>query len=307
MPKEIHRAVRSLDCIKFWKGMYIFIKSIVQLHTRLLIEINFNHLGLEFRTFLLYLGPVILKDFLPMDAYINYLYLFCAVRLCSTQKSMQHLNVAEAILKDYIEQYINLYGIDAIGSNVHNLCHLASDVRKFGPLPSISSYPFENKLYFIKNLLRHGNRPLAQVANRIVELENLMRTTNVEDERLNIKMNQKVRSVKLADGFESAANAKNKWFLTKSKDIVEMKYASRLEDGKIYICGSKIKEKKAFFTQPFTSTLIDIYCSFGSVYEPQLICCNEIECKMVSVKYNEQFIFLPLLHTVDLEIKDDII
>lgn len=37
IPCELHRSIRSLDCLSFWKG-------------------------LEFRTFLLYLGPVVLKD-----------------------------------------------------------------------------------------------------------------------------------------------------------------------------------------------------------------------------------------------------
>lgn len=267
------------------------------------------HLGLEFRTFLLYLGPVILKDFLPPDDYVNYLYLFCAIRICSTEKTLQLLDVAENILKDYIEQYIELYGIDAIGSNVHNLCHLVADVRRFGSLPSISSYPFENKLYCIKNLLRHGNRPLAQVANRIVELQSVMRETNIGDNNESsmkqIKIGKKAKLVKLADGFELSANLKNKWFLTKEKDIVEMKYGTRLADGNIYVYGSRIKEKKEFFKLPFSSTFIDIYCSYGSVEEPVLFCCSEIECKMVSLKYNEQVVFLPLLHTVDLEIKVD--
>lgn len=272
------------------------------------ILFNLNRIGLEFRTFLLYLGPVILKDFLTAEAYKNFMYLSCAIRICSTQKLSRYLNVADCIIKDYIEQYIDLYGIDSIGSNVHNLCHLIADVKKFGALPSISSYPFENKLHFIKKLLRHGNRPLAQVVNRIIELENV-KTTDVDsgnNARLNLRIGQKVSSIKLADGFELSANPKNKWFLTKNKDVIQMQYATRMENGKIYICGSRIKEKRAFFLEPLTSTLMNIYSSIGCVHEPQMICCSEIDCKMVSLMYHEHIVFLPLIHTVDLEIKDDL-
>lgn len=37
-------------------------------------------------------------------------------------------------------------------------------------LCSFSSYPFENKLYQIKNIIRSGNKPLAQIAKILSEL-----------------------------------------------------------------------------------------------------------------------------------------
>lgn len=48
MPNEIHRAVRGLDCISFWKGT-------------------------EFRTFLLYIESVVLKDKLKIYIYKHFL------------------------------------------------------------------------------------------------------------------------------------------------------------------------------------------------------------------------------------------
>lgn len=202
MPTEIHRAVRGLDSIAFWKG-------------------------LEFRTFLLYLGPVILKDYLPDDAYINYLYLFCAIRICSSEhffNRSQYANVAENLLSDFIEQYIDLYGIDSIGSNVHNLSHLIDDVKRFGILPKISAYPFENMLFFIKNLLRSGRNPLAQVANRMIEMTeckgyniNGVQSGNSSpmpylDKLITGEKNK--YAVVYFDGFKLANNMKDKWCLT---------------------------------------------------------------------------------------------
>lgn len=49
-PSDIHRAIRTLKFLKFWKGS-------------------------EYHTFLLYLGPVILKDFVPLDVYEHFLTL----------------------------------------------------------------------------------------------------------------------------------------------------------------------------------------------------------------------------------------
>lgn len=59
MPTEIHRAVRDLSTLHFWKGT-------------------------EFRTFHLYLGIVALKDIVPANEYNHFLQLSCAVILCSS-------------------------------------------------------------------------------------------------------------------------------------------------------------------------------------------------------------------------------
>lgn len=53
-----------------------------------------------------------------------------------------------------LEQFSNIYGADAIGSNVHNLIRVTSDVQKFGSLAEISSYVFENFLGKLKSLIR---------------------------------------------------------------------------------------------------------------------------------------------------------
>lgn len=134
-PKEIHRKVRSLIHIKFWKGT-------------------------EFRTFLLYLGVAVLKYFLPNDEYLLYLRLHIAVSICSSQRYAPYLPKAREQFNKFIEDYIDIYGIDSITSNVHNLTHVVDDVEKFGPLSNFSSYEFEKKLHHIQLLLEQVARRL---------------------------------------------------------------------------------------------------------------------------------------------------
>lgn len=285
MPTEIHRAVRGLDTLAFWKG-------------------------LEFRTFLLYIGPVVLKDFLPEDAYKHFLYLFCAIRICSSErffKTESYARVAKSILNDYIEQYINIYGIDSIGSNVHNLSHLIEDVKRFGILPKISAYPFENMLYFIKNLLRSGKHPLAQAANRISEMTECKGNDYLKNSSpknfpylsklIKGEMN-KYAQVNFG-GFILANNEKNKWFLTKSNEIVQMDYATTYENN-IYMFGGKIKYLYPFFRNPFNSTFIKVFSSDGILHETKkLYSTDDIDCKLIALKYREEKVFIPLLHTLD--------
>jgi hypothetical protein len=61
-----------------------------------------------------------------------------------------------------------LYGKDFIVSNIHNLSHLADDV-KFGHFDLFSSFSFESFLYQIKKQLKKAEKLLEQLHNRIME------------------------------------------------------------------------------------------------------------------------------------------
>lgn len=142
---DIQRQIRTLKCLKFWKGS-------------------------EYRIFSLYLGPIVLKNFLPSQAYDHFLTFSAAITILSCKHYPQYLAVTEGLLNDYIQQFIVIYGIDSISSNVHNLCHVVEDVKKFGPLPGISSYPFKTCLDNMKMLIRSGHLPLSQISRRIIQL-----------------------------------------------------------------------------------------------------------------------------------------
>lgn len=126
MPFDIHCSVRNLNCLKFWKAT-------------------------EFRTFLLYIGIVVLKDFLEEDKYAHFLKLYCAVTLVSTDKYLnrnrERISNLGQLFNEYIVDYIDLYRKEYISSNIHNLSHIVDDVLRFGNLTKISSYAFENCLY----------------------------------------------------------------------------------------------------------------------------------------------------------------
>lgn len=289
MPNEIHRAARGLDCISFWKGS-------------------------EFRTFLLYLGPIVLKNYLSYDVYKHFLLFACAITICSSRTHINNnlLPLANQLLRDYIEDYIDIYGIDSINSNVHNLCHLINDVERFGALSNFSTYPFENKLGHIKKLLRSGNKPLSQVANRIGELDNIIKHSYAkklypfvknEISAFNDLQNccKKFRSVHLLEGMVLTSDRKNQWFLTKDNKIVQMAYATII-DNKIHVYGSSLKIHNNFFEVPFPSNHLYIFAArlSDNFIAPQLYNLINIKCKLFCLPENDQFVFFPLLHTLDL-------
>uniref|UniRef100_A0A6P7GTY7 Uncharacterized protein LOC114342249 n=1 Tax=Diabrotica virgifera virgifera TaxID=50390 RepID=A0A6P7GTY7_DIAVI len=110
-----------------------------------------------------------------------------------TKKSSQlwvqgnQLDLAHTIFVDYIEEFVSIYGEHSITSNIHNVCHVVEDVKRFGPLQNISSYKFENKLGIIKNLLRSGNKPLHQVVKRLIEIENNIKHSFKDESSIIVK------------------------------------------------------------------------------------------------------------------------
>lgn len=255
-PSEIHRAIRGIDEIAHWKGT-------------------------EFRTFLLYVSIVILKKFLPKKYYQHFLLYFCSITICSTQYHIKNLiEIADQMLKSYLNIFKIFYGPENCVSNIHNLCHLVDEVRRFGSLISFSSYPFETKVQFIKKQSRSGHLPLSQVAKRLIEQENIL--TNIEsDSSKTPAFKKKIINFDLMDSNQFRQNDineyslygeiqlseykinnsdGNKYILTKNFEIVETKFIIKNEqNGQAYIYGSAFKTLKDFFEVPIKSRGIHIF------------------------------------------------
>ncbi|XP_055381857.1 uncharacterized protein LOC129612336 [Condylostylus longicornis] len=285
-PKEICRAIRRLNCLKMWKGT-------------------------EFRTFLLYIGPVILKQFLSPEVYQHFLIFVCAVRIVSSKEHIKFKKVAQKLFADYIETFIHIYGEDSISMNVHNLCHVVADVNKFGTIPSLSSYDFENFLGRIKNLLRSGNKPLEQIAKRLIEISRINGKEKIHQDNYEIVPEKEIKNtqhpllqcckvfnrINYKNKFILSNEFKDKWFLTKSNKIICMINATFVNN-EIHIYGCPIKNLHDFFLLPIKSSYLDIFISMGQQEAPQLFNAeNDVKSKLFCLEYQNQFIYLPLLHS----------
>ena len=161
IPVEFARKCRSLDEMDRWKAT-------------------------EFRQFLLYSGPIVLKGVLCERFYKHFLLLFVGIYcLVSPAYCMSHCQYAHELLHLFVSQTGQLYGKDVLVYNVHSLIHLAADVQNFGPLDSFSAFPFENFLGKLKKLVRKPNLPLQQVIRRLSEKKET-KSTNTGKQHSNI-------------------------------------------------------------------------------------------------------------------------
>jgi len=88
----------------------------------------------ELRLFLLYVSPVLMKEFLSPDVSSNFLDLSLSLAvqllLCPSLVK-QYVDHAQKLLKYFVESIINLYEKDQLVYNVHSSIYLADDARHF--------------------------------------------------------------------------------------------------------------------------------------------------------------------------------
>lgn len=147
--KEFTRKPRPLSHLCFWKAT-------------------------EFRTFLLYTGPLVLKNILPKEQYDNFILLHSAVTILISKlhmKSINNIDCAHEMLEQFVLDFQRIYGKQFVSYNVHNLLHLCDDAKKFGLLDNFSAFKFENYMTCIKRMVRKGDKPLEQIARRYSERE----------------------------------------------------------------------------------------------------------------------------------------
>lgn len=99
----------------------------------------------EWRAFLLFYSPLLMKDLLPRKFYKHWMLLAFAMHvLLSAEKTHAEINCAEMCLVQFVAQIRLLYGIEHCSYNAHLLVHLAQSVRDWGSLWATSAFIYED-------------------------------------------------------------------------------------------------------------------------------------------------------------------
>jgi len=148
-PREFSRKPRSVREIDMWKAT-------------------------EFRSFLLYTGPVILKSILSKEKYEHFMILSVATTILISDKAQdQEWNsFADKLYRKFVKEIPKLYSREYLVYNVHSLLHISTDAMLHGPLDKFSAFEFENNMQVIKRSLRAPYKPFQQAINRVRELSN---------------------------------------------------------------------------------------------------------------------------------------
>lgn len=290
IPCEFQRTTRSLGEMSKWKAV-------------------------EFRFFLLYCGPFVLKDVLLDDNYKHFLLFSIACRILSSDELFpKYINHAEIYLKTFVKIAAKLYGLESQLLNMHSLVHLADDVRTMGcSLSHIMAFPFEDKLGKIKKCLRSGHKPLQQLC-RQMEQEAMTKKKNITSKKESfevLRSKAHATSVNIIKvrylNFVLTTKSPNNAVILKNGDIMRIQKMSCLSTiinvNSIAIIGEKVKIAHDAFKYPTQSSLLDIFeIEESNEIESVSVPLQEIKYKAVMLQIFElntdkkKVYIVPMLH-----------
>ena len=242
----------------------------------------------EFRQFLLYTGPVVLKDVLSSQMYNHFLTLSVAMSIMlngDSEKRNTYLGYAKQLMTYFVNKSVSLYGINFPVYNVHNLIHLSDDVQHFNcSLNDISAFKFENFLRTLKKMIRAQKYPLAQICKRISECENVGLNTFERDTK-NMRISCKM--------------GKDNCFLV-ANHVAFVKQIDK--DGSVVAKTLHTRFTKNFFTDPCDSQLINVLyvtkMNLRRFSDVKVLPKQELQQKLVCLLYKDGWVLMPLLHGI---------
>lgn len=270
--QEFARKPRSILDIKYWKAS-------------------------ELRQFLLYTGPIVMKDILDVDYYDHFLSLSIAIRILSNEEF--HIMVgdnAHCLLEWFVTKFSELYGEKYVSYNVHNLIHLRNDVKEFGSLDTFSSFRFENYMQTIKNKLKLSNNPLQQIHNRLAE-EHMIPVECLEKKYPIIKYSSdSVKEIIFKD-FSLTCLPFNNCFQHVNGKLYEICNILN-QDGNVIVLAKQFVDYDCFFDHPVNSKHLSIFLVTSPRNEIVKLKIAEIKRKCLKLIVNSnQFALVPLIHS----------
>lgn len=267
----------------------------------------------EYRQFLLYTGPIVLKGILDSTKYDHFVTLQTAIAilLCPALNSL--INFSEELLKHFVLSCKIIYGTEYLVQNVHNLLHLCDDARRFGTLDSFSNFGLENYLQKLKKLVRKPNNILSQIMRRLSEISNADKSpVNNENNESSYIFGKKHNNDILIDDcispqYQEIHFSNCKLDLTKRNCCCKLKCGSIVEifnfaynplSKQTMVIGKQYLTIENFFNKPCDSSVINVYIVRHLSTHFRTWPANHICNKLIRLPYESNWVVFPLLHTL---------
>lgn len=270
----------------------------------------------EFRFFLLYSGPIVLRTSFP-DAeldplYIHFLVLHVAVRMLSAATYARHVAYSEKLLKFFVKKFGELYGVNKVSYNVHNLVHLIDDIKNNGKIGNFTAYAFESCMQPLKKILRKPEKPLQQIIKRISERGLILQKQPITSGILLFdKQHNNGPLLNNCHGIQFLKMTKvGLWSLTiNNKDnycllqngtmvkVVNICSNDVEDDNQSFIIGHFFENFSNLYEKPCTSTEVGIVVAKQVSNELCFWPVSLVVSKMMCLPLENKFVLLPILHT----------
>ena len=264
----------------------------------------------EFRQFLLYTGPVVLKSHLSSAMYKHFILFFVGILCLSCDFLFEaYMEYAGQILCLFVQQFGYFYGPDMLFYNVHALTHLSEDARVFGVLDNFSSFPFESFLGSLKKMVRKPNLALQQVIRRISEGHHVGAFKHVHaNDSITVKKShtfgpvtgqyqsyQQYKELHFSDNYISVYQGDNCILIGDSVGLVR-NILSEKEGTEKLILYETFGTSRNFFTYPLQSMDLRVTKVSNVSGHLHVVSANSIACKCVLLPFHNKHVTFPMIH-----------
>ena len=239
----------------------------------------------EFRQFLLYLGPVVLKGILDEKQYENFLNIsVCTYLLCSEKYCKYYVQHVHLILRKTVEQLAALYGDSELTYNLHNMVHICEDVQSRGNLDNFSAFPFESYIGRLHRMVSSPTLPASQIYRRIIEREKID-IVNILPERV------PSGCIEILGRMFSSKEPNNHLLVdSRPASIVEITSSGLLVQYYLNV--------RDFFDHIVPSNHVGIYRTGVTTTDVESVDIQRVNAKCLRLSYNDSYIFYPINHTM---------
>ena len=244
----------------------------------------------EFRQFVLYTGPVVLRQIVSKDVYKHFLCLTVILSiLLNSNDTIRdgYLDYCRKLIVYFVRKGKYVYGSTFTTYNVHSFLHIADDVENFGcSLNDISAFPFENYLQTLKKYVRNSSNPVSQISKRLVEFD----------------------KSKTKSGPGGSSHVKH-FISTKKRDCCfllfnnDFAFVKEIRCDGTFVCDIiRQDDLENFFVKPCKSKTLNI-CFVKKLdhltKKRKLLVASDFYRKVVCLPYEEGHVLFPLLHEME--------
>lgn len=209
----------------------------------------------ELKTWFFYYSTPCVADIMDREYFEHYLLLILGIyHLCQASIDPHSVDIASRALNEFVARYEHLYGLRHMINNLHQLRHLADNVREFGPLWTSSCFPFEDLNGKLKRLVHGSNSAQLQICTAVstylnmttLKNQKLMEGRSVTSfcESLNYKIGRLKRH-RIADSIYIIGLCEA--LLPLPPDIREILVHSNIQDGTNYFSYQRLLKNKIMF------------------------------------------------------------
>ena len=202
-----------------------------------------NHVyfkAIEFRTILLYTGPVLFQGILPREYFEHFLLLHFSMFIFVSNKFQHFYPQAKACLQRFLLQMSTLFHQSEYTFNAHIVSHLPEFVDMYGPVDNFSAFPIENYLYVLKKRIKSGSFVFSQAINAVHLIREIYVAT-------------------LSPSLRYSTTYPDNCFIVLHNDVPTPLIVENVSKGdSILLSGTLLKFKSNLYNYPYDSSVIGI-------------------------------------------------